>query len=129
MLRSVFHALGEALGVGGGPTHTVLTGHTNHVWCLAVTDDTVFSGSADGSIIAWSAAPPHAIQGKLLGHTGVVYALRVHSDRLISGSSDGSLRAWDVARRTCEAVSDIPSAVLSLAIARRRRTDCETLHL
>ena len=70
----LWRALGDSLlSRPRAPAHAKLTGHTNHVWCLAVTDTTVFSGSADSTICAWDARSPHKLLATLNGHTAVVY--------------------------------------------------------
>ena len=119
MLSSLF----RLVGIDSGATRpTVLAGHSGHCWCLALTDDTLFSGSADGDILAWPLTPSgtvsHSPRGKLVGHTAVVYALLVHAGGLVSGSSDRSLRAWDVVTLCCKAVvHDNPATILALASA------------
>ena len=48
MLSSLYDALATA--IGAKPASTALEGHSGHVWCLALTDTTIFSGSADGTV-------------------------------------------------------------------------------
>ena len=55
MLSSLYDALATA--IGAKPASTALEGHSGHVWCLALTETTIFSGSADGTLSPGGADP------------------------------------------------------------------------
>ena len=68
-----------------------LSAHAGGVLSLARIRSSVFSGSHDGSIIAWSiqSLRPTA---KLCGHAGAVRALACWEGGLVSGGNDTTIR-------------------------------------
>ena len=73
-----------------------LKGHTHGVRALAVCDGRMCSGSADGSIRAWSLGTLEAERVLLGKESEGVYALAVWEGQLISGHESGKVRVWDV---------------------------------
>jgi WD40 repeat protein len=73
----------------------VLQGHTDGVSALAIgPNGTIYSGSFDHTVIAWSGVDRSYIR-TLRGHTDTVTALAVDPDgTLYSGSSDCDIRVW-----------------------------------
>ncbi len=78
----------------------VLKGHSKAVTCLAFSNtlsDALYSGSADGTLIAWSLATGEK-QRRLRGHRAIVNrvsATRSGPELLVSGSDDGKVMIWD----------------------------------
>lgn len=81
--------------------HT-LTGHTKRITCLVhVSNGTLVSGSADGTLRVWSTSTGQC-HATLDGHQGGVVCLtqleRLSAHpRVLSGGVDGTLRVWSVA--------------------------------
>jgi len=77
----------------------VLSGHSDSIWCLALSADgqTLVSGSADGTMKVWNVATARVVQ-TLTGHTQPVLsiALSANGQRLASGSADRTVKVWDL---------------------------------
>lgn len=78
-----------------------LSGPAGQVSSLATSDDALFAGVDDGSILAWRGiAHPDGDRfepaRRLSGHTSAVTSLAIGGGRLYSGGEDGSIRAWGV---------------------------------
>jgi WD40 repeat protein len=80
-----------------GKELAVLTGHTDAILCAAYSPDgkILASGSADGGIKLWNAAPKEVASFE--GHTRAVHGMAFSPDgkTLASASSDGTIRFWD----------------------------------
>jgi WD40 repeat protein len=78
--------------------HTLLTGHTKGVFCLAVSEEgRLASGSADNTIRIWDVAGKTEAL-RLEGHENVINSVAFSPDgsRLASASADNTVRLWDV---------------------------------
>ncbi|CDR87883.1 probable U5 snRNP-specific 40 kD protein (novel WD-40 repeat protein) [Sporisorium scitamineum] len=91
---SIWSVYGECANIGQ------LKGHSKAVTCLAFSNtisDALYSGSADGTIIAWSLTTGEK-QRRLRGHRAIVNcvsATRSGPELLISASDDGRVMIWD----------------------------------
>ncbi|XP_065863783.1 zinc finger CCCH domain-containing protein 48-like [Euphorbia lathyris] len=67
---------------------------------MITSDDMLFSGGQDGSILAWKGynekLKPFKLAASLKGHTAAITCLTVGRNRLYSGSTDGTIRVWDL---------------------------------
>lgn len=83
---------------------TVLKGHKDAVWSVAVTPDgeRVVSASWDGTLKVWELASGKCT-ATFKGHEGGVYGIAVTPDskRAVSGSRDNTLKVWDLASGKC----------------------------
>jgi hypothetical protein len=77
-----------------------LVGHTEHIFCVAFSsdNDTVASGSIDGTVRVWSASTGRAL-ATLTGHRKSVFAVSFSPDGrvLATAGYDRLVRLWDVA--------------------------------
>jgi WD40 repeat protein len=86
---------------GNGKLLHTLSGHTGHVFAVAVSHDGELfaSGGADTTIRLWDATqdPPMEVY-KLRGHTNLISSLAFspNDDRLVSGSRDKTVKVWDL---------------------------------
>jgi RNA polymerase sigma factor (sigma-70 family) len=82
-----------------GDVLRVLSGHTDHVTCLAFSRDgkTLASGSKDRTVNLWDPATGE-IRQTLAGHAEAVQAMTFipGGARLASAGADGAIRLWDV---------------------------------
>lgn len=91
---SIWSVYGECANIGQ------LKGHSKAVTCLAFSNtisDTLYSGSADGTIIVWSLTTGEK-QRRLRGHRAIVNcvsATRSGAELLVSASDDGRVMIWD----------------------------------
>ena len=80
-----------------------LTGHNDRVTSLAFSPDgqTLASGSADRTLIAWDVASRRPLGEPLAGHQAAVHGLAYSPDghALASGGDEGTLILWDVTTR------------------------------
>ena len=62
----------------------------------------MFSGSVDGTLVAWCIAQQVRIEKTLPGHTGAITAISISPDgsQIASGSADKTIRIWDAQRLT-----------------------------
>lgn len=69
-----------------------------HVWCVALSDEVLHVGTADGAIHSWQmlSQTPYPL-GTTRGHAGTVYALRSQPNLLISAGADGCICVWSAA--------------------------------
>ncbi|AFY87416.1 MAG: Serine/threonine-protein kinase PknD [Chroococcidiopsis cubana SAG 39.79] len=76
-----------------------LTGHTDSVWAIAVSQDgrTLVSGSADKTIKVWD-LQTRELQRTLTGHTDTVRAIALSQDGqiLVSGGGEKTVRLWNI---------------------------------
>lgn len=79
-----------------------LTGHTDAVRALSVSDGRLFSGSYDGTVRVWDEANLHCLE-ILKGHNGPVRTLVNCGGCMFSGSYDKTVRVWDVQTLECKA--------------------------
>ena len=79
---------------------TILRGHTDSVWAVALSRDgtRALTGSQDGTARLWDAATGKAL-ATLVGHTHMVRGVAFSPDgtRVLTGSDDNTARLWDVA--------------------------------
>lgn len=91
---SIWSVYGDCANIGQ------LQGHSKAVTCLAFSNnisDALYSGSADGTIIAWSLTTGEK-QRRLRGHRAIVNcvsATRSGPELLVSASDDGRVMIWD----------------------------------
>jgi WD40 repeat protein len=82
-----------------GPAPVSFAGHTDKVYSVAIAPDgkTLFSGSADKSVIVWDVATRKR-RAVLDRHTGAVRLVACAADgkTLATASADGTVRLWDV---------------------------------
>ena len=74
-----------------------LEGHTslppNHVLCLTLHENKLYSGGCDSTIRIWNTETYEEI-ATLRGHTNIVRCLTIHENKLYSGSCDKTIRIW-----------------------------------
>jgi sterol desaturase/sphingolipid hydroxylase (fatty acid hydroxylase superfamily) len=99
--RRIVTASGPEVTVWDGEKGTalrVLRGHTNLVYCVALSPDgkTIVSGSFDTTLKIWDADTGTERQ-TLTGHTGPIYSVVIREDgkRIVSGSKDATVKVWD----------------------------------
>lgn len=91
---SIWSVYGDCANIGQ------LKGHSKAVSCLAFSSnisEILYSGSADGTLIAWSLATGEK-QRRLRGHRAIVNCVSVTRsgpELLASGSDDGKVMVWD----------------------------------
>ncbi len=73
----------------------ILQGHTDTVYCTAVTGNLLSSGCRDGTIKVWDTRTGECLR-TLQGHTDVVCHIAVTGDLLFSGSRDGTIKIWNI---------------------------------
>jgi ribosomal RNA-processing protein 9 len=107
-----------------------LKGLKSPVTCVAVTNDAVFAGCKQGTIMQWCAKSGrrlHAYRGGLHapvqggGHAGAVLCLAISNDGklMISGGADCLVRLWDVeARQLLDTFSGHREPVTGVAFRR-----------
>ena len=75
-----------------------LRGHTNpptnHMPCLILHENKLYSGSYDKTIRIWN-TETHEEIAILRGHTGYVRCLTLLKNKLYSGSDDKTIRVWN----------------------------------
>lgn len=106
-----------------GKLRHTLTGHTDTVKAVAVSNHRVVSGSADRTIKVWNlllggAASRTFTAATHKGHTGSVNALAFNGNgnRIVSGSSDHTVKVWDLGKGPLEqTIEDAQRPVLSVA--------------
>ncbi|MQL75393.1 hypothetical protein Taro_007785 [Colocasia esculenta] len=84
----------------------IISGSARQVRSLEMSDNTLFAGVEDGTVLAWKAsiADGCCLFGPataMLGHTSAVVSLVVGKKRLYSGSVDCTIRAWDLGTLQC----------------------------
>ena len=98
-----------------------LSGHSDTVWCVAISPDgqTLVSGSGDQTIKLWN-LPTGELRRTLAGHSGTVWSVTLSPDgqTLASGSSDNTIKIWKLGsgklRRTLSGHSD---AIMSITLS------------
>jgi WD40 repeat protein len=79
-------------------SHVLFKGHTSEVWSCTISSDnnSIFSGSSDGMIIAWNAEGIN--QYMLKGHSNIVGVLILTKDQkmLISADWDSNIFMWEL---------------------------------
>uniref|UniRef100_A0ACD5VXH5 Uncharacterized protein n=1 Tax=Avena sativa TaxID=4498 RepID=A0ACD5VXH5_AVESA len=98
------------------------------VCSMTITDEMLFAGTGDGSIMAWkfpakeSNLRPVAI---LKGHERQVISLSVSATRLYSGSLDNTIRVWDLKTLQCvQTLSEHKAAVTSVLCWDQKLLSC-----
>ena len=85
----------------------ILQGHTDKVFCIAVTGDNkyIISGSKDKTIRIWNLLDKKQ-EAILKGDAGYINRLVTSKDSeyIISGSSDGTIRIWNILKRNQESI-------------------------
>eukprot|EP01132_Coremiostelium_polycephalum_P007932 gene7932-9758_t len=93
------------------------TGHNGPIWCMAVTNGMLISGSSDSTVKIWDLSTLKCKQ-MLSGHQGIVHAVAVIGNRLFSGSSDQTIRVWDLETYECiQVLRDHDNTVCALVVA------------
>ena len=72
---------------------TQYKGHKKSIECLKVHADTLYTGSADGTIRSWDVRLGTA-QHIYKAHSSYILQLDVRNEMLISASQDGTLNLW-----------------------------------
>ncbi|BAY76875.1 WD-repeat protein [Nostoc linckia NIES-25] len=108
----------QQLKVGLQPFR-VLHGHSNRVFCVAISPNRQFlaSGSADRTIKLWSPNTGKCLN-TLHGHGSWVWAIAFHPDSnlLASASHDHTIKIWDVnSGECCQTWLGHPGSVLAIA--------------
>eukprot|EP00727_Mastigamoeba_balamuthi_P002495 m51a1_g12242 putative domain-containing protein (1399) ;mRNA; r:114103-120549 len=67
--------------------------------CIAVVDQTIWTGSDDGSIAVWD-CKMHMCIGRMEGHSSLVLGFAVLSDQVWSCSHDSTIVLWEPKTRT-----------------------------
>ncbi|XP_078540823.1 uncharacterized protein LOC144826369 [Lissotriton helveticus] len=79
----------------------VVPGHTAAVFCLALRDNLLASGSQDHTIRVWRLPECSPLQ-TLQGHQKGVWGLQFFTDNLlVSSSSDASIKIWNIRLGVC----------------------------
>ena len=90
-----------------------LKGHNGTVYCLAIHNDRLYSGTGT-SIEVWPLSD-HSVIDTLEGHSVSVFCLAIHNDRLYSGLGDNTIKVWSLSDHsvidTLEAHSDFVSCL------------------
>ena len=78
-----------------GTLKRVLTGHTSHVWSLAVFQNgDLISGSNDKTMSIWN-PNDGTLKRTLLGHTDCIYTIGyLQNGDLVTGSGDQTIKIW-----------------------------------
>ncbi|KAL6961821.1 Zinc finger CCCH domain-containing protein 48 [Sarracenia purpurea var. burkii] len=99
-------------------TDLSLSGPVGQVYALVVGNDLLYSGTQDGTILAWrfnAASNSFDPAATLKGHTLAVVTLVVGANRLYSGSMDHSIRVWSLESLQClQTLSEHTSVVMSV---------------
>eukprot|EP01061_Rhynchopus_euleeides_P047729 TRINITY_DN974_c2_g1_i1.p1 TRINITY_DN974_c2_g1~~TRINITY_DN974_c2_g1_i1.p1 ORF type:complete len:380 (+),score=67.97 TRINITY_DN974_c2_g1_i1:50-1189(+) len=101
----------------GKPSATLLTGHTEAVYGLAVSDTTIYSGSRDHTIRVWDLADARHTN-TLDSQDSAVNHLVLTSDnsRLVS-CFDRYVKVWCTATLTCTCTVEVNQTVYLLAVS------------
>ena len=99
-----------------------LIGHSKPVTCLAFSPhstETLFSGSADTTIIVWSLRTGEKVR-RLRGHRAIVNTVactRSGTEILVSGGDDGKVMLWDPREKHPLDVIDVGYPVTAVAFS------------
>ncbi|SPO21621.1 probable U5 snRNP-specific 40 kD protein (novel WD-40 repeat protein) [Ustilago trichophora] len=113
---SIWSVYGDCANIGQ------LKGHSKAVTCLAFSNnvsDALYSGSADGTIIAWNLTTGEK-QRRLRGHRAIVNcvsATRSGPELLVSASDDGRVMIWDPESKEPLDVLDVGYPVTAVAFS------------
>ncbi|XP_047316130.1 zinc finger CCCH domain-containing protein 48-like isoform X2 [Impatiens glandulifera] len=116
----IFVGLPHMVKASNTQTNAMLTlgGPVGQVYSLVVGNDMLFSGTQDGTILAWkfnAAANNFEPAASLKGHNHAVVTLIVGANRLYSGSMDHSIRVWSLDNLQClQTLADHKSVVMSI---------------
>ena len=104
-----------------GTSISVLSGHTDHVWCLTFSLDGTFlvSGSEDRTVKLWDIQTGGVVK-TFCGHTDGVVSASVSPDCTIiaSGSRDCTIRLWKVQTGECyHVICEHSGTVLSVSFS------------
>jgi len=103
--------------VATGRCLETLSGHSDWVSCLLVSEGSLFSGSWDSSIRKWDVATCRFI-AELNAHNDPIYCLAAGVGVVFSGSRDCTIRAWRTDTGECIFVYEGHTAVVaSLVVA------------
>eukprot|EP00899_Mesostigma_viride_P002584 jgi/Mesvir1/12326/Mv00516-RA.1 len=81
----------------------MLRGHTDRIFCVAMDDDIIVSGSADRTLRVWD-RPSFSFVTSLVGHDGTVFAVAICGMHVVSSASDLEMRVWERSTWTCQHV-------------------------
>ena len=76
-----------------GKLEHTLTGHTDRVNSIAISNGKVISGSKDKTIKIWNLATGE-LEQTLTGHTDSVTSIAVDGNTIVSGSKDKTIKVW-----------------------------------
>jgi WD40 repeat protein len=94
-----------------------LIGHTDRITQLAIQDQTLISGSADGTIGLWDLGSGQ-LQTRLTGHRGPISAIAIspEGDTIVSAALDRTIRIWQRPTGKIQRIYQLTSHIHSLAI-------------
>ncbi len=92
--QSAYQGLYSNLTKGVYASHT-LEGHEDPVYCLAIFDGKLFSGSWDRTVKVWDLKTGEWT-ATLAGHVDEVWSLATFDGKLYSGSKDCTINVWDL---------------------------------
>lgn len=72
----------------------VLRGHTSLVGLIELTDISLITACAGGSIFSWS-LDDFTEKWRVLAHDNAVTSFRSDGDVIVSGGSDGKVKLWN----------------------------------
>eukprot|EP00002_Diphylleia_rotans_P008491 TRINITY_DN1835_c0_g2_i6.p1 TRINITY_DN1835_c0_g2~~TRINITY_DN1835_c0_g2_i6.p1 ORF type:complete len:868 (+),score=134.43 TRINITY_DN1835_c0_g2_i6:69-2672(+) len=85
----------EMLQIQVTPDDTLGPKHTDSIWCMCASENSLFTGSRDATIRQWN-LKTGALIHTFSGHTRQVYHIVVQEDILFSCSSDHSCKIWSI---------------------------------
>src|SRR5690348_15240443 len=92
-----------------------LEGHKGRIWCITLWQDSLWSGSEDGTIKQWNS---NRNVCTFSGHSAGVLCLLSWGDFLCSGSADNTIRMWNAAGKCVRILTGHTNWVLGLTIWR-----------
>jgi WD40 repeat protein len=112
--RNAYRAIYSNLTKGVYASDT-FQGHRGTIYCLAIFDGKLFSGSDDKTIKVWDLKTGECT-ATLIGTQSSVYSLAVFDGKLFSGSDDCTIKVWDLITGEYTALTGHEDAVCSLAV-------------
>lgn len=102
-----------------------LTGHSDAVWSVAVSQDgkTVVSGDADKKIKVWNLEAN--TENDLIGHTATIRSLVLtdNDKTVVSGSDDGNIKIWNLQKKQLvKTLFECSTPIFSVAVSPDEKT-------